>query len=75
MVAWRFARWPCSCIAFLSGKHLLASQGVNTVRKEAQMVYIAASIVILLIGLLAGADLFLDQYNPDELSKMGIEHK
>jgi hypothetical protein len=39
------------------------------------MIAIAALIGILLIGLLAGADLFLDQYNPDELSKMGIEHK
>jgi hypothetical protein len=39
------------------------------------MFYIAALIVILLIALLAGADLFLDQYNADELSKMGIEHK
>jgi hypothetical protein len=39
------------------------------------MLYIAALIVILLIGLMAGADLFVDQYNSDELSKMGIEHK
>jgi len=39
------------------------------------MFAIAALIGILLIALLAGADLFLDQYNADELSKMGIEHK
>lgn len=39
------------------------------------MFLIAALIGILLIVVLAGADLYLDQYNPDELSKMGIEHK
>ncbi len=39
------------------------------------MLIIAALIVLLLIGLMAGADLFLDQFNADELSKMGIEHK
>ena len=39
------------------------------------MIAIAALIGILLIGLLAGADLFLDQYNSEELSKMGIEQK
>lgn len=39
------------------------------------MYVIAALIGILLIGLLAGANLAVDQYNADELSKMGIEHK
>jgi hypothetical protein len=39
------------------------------------MSIIAALIGILLIALLAGADLFLDQYNADELSNMGIQHR
>jgi hypothetical protein len=36
------------------------------------MFIVAALISILLLGLLAGADLFLDQFNADELSNMGI---
>ena len=39
------------------------------------MFIVAALIGILLIVLLACTDLFLEQYNPDELSKMGIEQK
>jgi hypothetical protein len=37
------------------------------------MSIIVVLISILLIGLLAGADMFLDQYNADELSNMGIQ--
>jgi len=32
-------------------------------------------IGILLFGLVAGTDLFVSEYNPDELSSMGIEYK
>ncbi len=39
------------------------------------MLIIAALICTVLIGLLAGADLFVAQYNADELSNMGIEYK
>jgi hypothetical protein len=39
------------------------------------MSIVAVVICILLIALLAGADLFIAQYNADELSNMGIEHK
>lgn len=39
------------------------------------MFIVAAVIGILLLLLLAGSDLFLEQYNADELSKMGIVHK
>ncbi len=35
----------------------------------------AVLICILLIALLAGADLFVAQYNADELSNMGIEKR
>ena len=39
------------------------------------MFVIAALIGFLLIVLLAGSDLFIEQFNADELSRMGIEHK
>jgi hypothetical protein len=39
------------------------------------MSIVAALVGILLVALLAGADLFLDQYNADELSNMGIQHR
>jgi len=35
--------------------------------------YIAIAIVAVLLIVLAGADLFLSQFNADELSNMGIE--
>jgi len=35
--------------------------------------YIAIAIVAILLIVLAGADLFLSQFNADELSNMGIE--
>jgi len=37
--------------------------------------YIAAAIILVLLIVLAGADLLLDQYNPDELSNMGVEKR
>jgi F0F1-type ATP synthase assembly protein I len=39
------------------------------------MMIAVALIAILLIGLLAGTNLVVSQYNADELSNMGIETK
>ena len=47
---------------------------VILLRKEAAMYIIAAAVVILLI-VLAGVDLFLSQFNADELSNMGVEKR
>lgn len=38
-------------------------------------IFIAALIGVLFIGLLAGANLFVSQFNADELNSMGIETK
>jgi hypothetical protein len=35
--------------------------------------YILAALIVLLLIVLAGADLILAQFNPDELSNMGVE--
>jgi uncharacterized membrane protein len=40
--------------------------------KEAAM-YILAAVVVILLIVLAGAELFLSQFNADELSNMGVE--
>lgn len=39
------------------------------------MLFVLAGVVILLLLGLAGADLFVSQYNPDELSNMGVQQK
>jgi hypothetical protein len=39
------------------------------------MFTVIALIGLLFIGLLAGANLFMAQYNADELNNMGIESK
>lgn len=39
------------------------------------MLFILAVVVILLLLVLAGADLFVAQYNSDELSNMGVQKK
>ena len=39
------------------------------------MFIILAAVVILLLLVLAGADLFVAQYNSDELSNMGVQEK
>ena len=39
------------------------------------MMFVLAVVVILLLLVLAGADLFVSQYNPDELSNMGVQQK
>jgi len=39
------------------------------------MLFVLAVVVILLLLVLAGADLFVSQYNPDELSNMGVQEK
>jgi hypothetical protein len=39
------------------------------------MFILAVLICLLLLLALAGADLFLDQFNSDDLSKMGIQRR
>jgi len=39
------------------------------------MVFVLAAVVILFLLALAGADLFVSQYNPDELSNMGVQEQ
>jgi hypothetical protein len=39
------------------------------------MFIVAVLVGILIVALLAGADLFVAEVNPDELSNMGIERK
>jgi hypothetical protein len=39
------------------------------------MLFVLAVVVILLLLVLAGADLFMSQYNPDELSNMGVQEQ
>jgi hypothetical protein len=35
--------------------------------------YIAVAVILVLLIVLAGANLLLEQYNADELSNMGVE--
>jgi len=37
------------------------------------MLFVFAVVVTLLLLVLAGADLFVSQYNSDELSNMGVQ--
>jgi hypothetical protein len=37
------------------------------------MLFILAVVVVLVLLALAGADLFIAQYNSDELSNMGVQ--
>ena len=39
------------------------------------MLFVLVAVVILLLLVLAGADLFVSQYNSDELSNMGVQKK
>ena len=39
------------------------------------MLFVLAAVVVLLLLVLAGADLFVSQYNSDELSNMGVQEK
>jgi hypothetical protein len=57
---------------FIVGKFLRTAKVL--IRKEAAMYIIAAAVVILLI-VLASVDLFLSQFNADELSNMGVEKR
>ncbi len=43
--------------------------------RSCNMLFILAGVVILLLSVLAGADLFVSQYNPDELSNMGVQEQ
>jgi hypothetical protein len=46
-------------------------------RKEVPMFGVAVLVLlgVLFFGLVAGADLFVAQFNSDELSNMGVERK
>lgn len=37
--------------------------------------FVVAAVVTLLLLILAGADLFVAQYNTDELSNMGVQEQ
>ncbi len=37
--------------------------------------FVIAAVICILLLILAGSDLFVSQYNPDELSNMGIQQK
>ena len=37
--------------------------------------YIVAGVVVILLIVLAGVNLYLSQYNADELSNMGVEKR
>ncbi len=37
--------------------------------------FVFAVVVIVLLLILAGADLFVAQYSPDELSNMGVQEQ
>jgi hypothetical protein len=63
-----------STFGFVRTWNLLAANSLNYYRKEAAMYILAAVIIVLLIAL-AGAELFLAQFNADELSNMGVEKK
>ena len=39
------------------------------------MLFVLAVVVILLLLVLAGADLFVSQYDSDELSNMGVQEQ
>ena len=39
------------------------------------MLFVLAVVVVLLLLVLAGADLFVSQYDSDELSNMGVEER
>jgi hypothetical protein len=39
------------------------------------MLFVLAVVVVLLLLVLAGADLFVSQYNSDELSNMGVQER
>jgi len=39
------------------------------------MLFLLAGVVVLLLFALAGADLFVAQYNSDELSNMGVQEE
>ena len=39
------------------------------------MLFVLAVVVILFLLVLAGADLFVSQYNSDELSNMGVQEQ
>jgi hypothetical protein len=39
------------------------------------MMFVLAAVVVLFLLVLAGADLFVSQYNPDELRNMGVQEQ
>lgn len=39
------------------------------------MLFVLAVVVVLLLLILAGADLFVAQYDSDELSNMGVQKR
>ena len=45
------------------------------IKERSCIMFVLAVVVTLLLLALAGSDLFVAQYSPDELSNMGVQEK
>ena len=43
------------------------------IKREEVSMYILTAVLVVLLIVMAGAELFLSQFNTDELSNMGVE--
>ena len=58
------------------GRSLFAFSGVIYLNKERSCtMFVLAAVVAILLLVLAGSELFVAQYNSDELSNMGVQEQ
>ncbi len=74
--------WPGPCINVKDRVYVFVRKCIfsnnswlNCLRKKVSMLILAALICLLVLLASAGADLFLDQFNSDDLSNMGIQRR
>ncbi len=48
---------------------------LRSIVMETEMIAVVGGIALLVLMTLAGADLFISNISPDELTRMGVEHK
>ena len=48
---------------------------ILSIKERSCIMFVLAVVVVILLLALAGSDLFVSQYSPDELSNMGVQEK
>ena len=74
--SYSFQNCIVNTLQYCWGMYLFALKIVIlSIKERSCIMFVLAVVVVILLLALAGSDLFVSQYSPDELSNMGVQEK